>query len=119
MNDDQTRRWNPYTEPANVDESCDIALITPPPIGERSIVMNMSVCLSVCVCVHALVCPGSYLRNYVPSSPNFFTRATYGRGLVLLWRHNDMLCTSGFMDDVIFAHKPRLLDVTAQLKRSS
>ena len=77
------------------------------------------VCLSVCVCVHALVCPGSYLRNYVPSSPNFFTRATYGRGLVLLWRHNDMLCTSGFMDDVIFAHKPRLLDLTAQLKRSS
>ena len=25
----------------------------------------------------------------------------------------DMLCTSGFMDDVIFAHKPRLLDVAA------
>jgi len=51
MNDDQTRRWNPYTELANVDESCDIALITPPPIGERSIVMNMSVCLYVCVCM--------------------------------------------------------------------
>jgi len=30
-----------------------------------------------------------------------------------------ILCTSGFMDDVIFAHKPRLLDVTAQLKRSA
>ena len=27
-----------------------------------------------------------------------------------------MLCTSGFMDGVIFAHKPSLLDVTAQLK---
>ena len=27
-----------------------------------------------------------------------------------------MLCTSGFMDDVIFAHKPMLLDVAAQLK---
>jgi len=26
---------------------------------------------------------------------------------------------SGFMDDVIFAHKPRLLDVAAQLKRSA
>ena len=25
----------------------------------------------------------------------------------------------GFMDDVIFAHKPRLLDVAAQLKRSA
>jgi len=31
----------------------------------------------------------------------------------------DALCTSGFMDDVIFAHKPRLLDVAAQLKRSA
>jgi len=28
-----------------------------------------------------------------------------------------MFCISGFMDDVIFAHKPRLLDVAAQLKR--
>jgi len=30
-----------------------------------------------------------------------------------------MLCTSGFMDGIIFAHKPRLLDVAAQLKRSA
>ena len=30
-----------------------------------------------------------------------------------------MLCTSGFMDDVIFAHKPRLLDVVAKLKSSA
>ena len=29
------------------------------------------------------------------------------------------LCTSGFMDDVIFAQKPRLVDVAAQLKRSA
>jgi len=41
---------------------------------------------------------------------------TYGRGSVLLWWRSDMLCTSGFMDDVIFAHKLRLLDVAAQLK---
>jgi len=34
-------------------------------------------------------------------------------------RRSDMLCTSGFMDDVMFAHKPRLLDVAAQLKRSA
>ena len=31
----------------------------------------------------------------------------------------DTLCTSGFMDDVIFAYKPRLLDVATQLKRSA
>jgi len=29
------------------------------------------------------------------------------------------LCTSGFMDDVTFARKPRLLDVAARLKRSA
>jgi len=26
-----------------------------------------------------------------------------------------VICTSGFMDDVMFAHKPRLLDVAVQL----
>jgi len=30
-----------------------------------------------------------------------------------------MLRTSGFADNVILAHKPRLLDVAAQLRRSS
>ena len=30
-----------------------------------------------------------------------------------------MLCTSDLMDDVIFAHKPSLLDVAAQLKRTA
>ena len=32
---------------------------------------------------------------------------------------SDMLRTSGFMDDVIFARKPMLPDVAAQLRRSS
>jgi len=32
---------------------------------------------------------------------------------------SDTLCTSGFMDDVIFAYKTKLLDVAAQLKRSA
>jgi len=30
---------------------------------------------------------------------------------VLLWRRCDTLCTSGFMDDVILAHKPRQRNV--------
>jgi len=30
-----------------------------------------------------------------------------------------MLCTSGFMDDAIFAHMRRLLDIAARLKRSA
>ena len=48
-----------------------------------------------------------------------FVRVTCGRGSVLLWRRSDTLCTSGFMDDVISAHKPRLFDVADQLKRSA
>ena len=71
----------------------------------------------VCVCV--FVCPRSYLRNDTSDLHQIFVRVTYGRGSVLLWRRNDKLCTSGFMDDVIFAHKPKLLVVAAQLKRSA
>ena len=48
-----------------------------------------------------------------------FMHVTYGRGSVLLRRRNDILCTSGFVDYVVFAHKARLLDVAAQLKRSA
>jgi len=61
--------------------------------------MSVSVCLCVCLSV----------RDHVAC----------GRGSVVFWRRNDTLCTSGFMDDVMFAHKPRLLDVAAQLKRSA
>ena len=67
----------------------------------------------MCVCLSAII--SSELR--VRSSPNFFMHVADGRGSVLLWLRSDMLRTSGFMDDVIFAHKPRLLDVAAQLKR--
>ena len=75
--------------------------------------MSVSVCLSVCVC------PRSYLRNYTSDLYQFFAHVTYGRGSVLLWWRSDMLCTSGFTDDVIFDHKPMLLDIAAQLKRSA
>jgi len=54
-----------------------------------------------------------------PIFASFFVHVTYGRGSVHLWRRSDTLCTFGFMDDVMFAHKPRLLDVAAQLKRSA
>ena len=72
--------------------------------------------MSVCVCVCLSV------RDHIfgttrPIFTKFFVLVTYARGSVLLLRRSDTLCT--FMDDVIFAHKPRLLDVAAQLKRSA
>jgi len=66
----------------------------------------------VCVCLSAIVSSELHVR----CSPYFVVLVTYGRGSVLLWRRSD---TSGFMDDVIFAHKPRLLDVAVALKRNA
>jgi len=68
------------------------------------------------------VCVCSSVRDHIFGSPRpiftkFFVHVT--NGSVLLWRRSDKLCTSGFMDDVIFAHKPRLLVVAAQLKRNA
>jgi len=73
--------------------------------------MSVSVC--ACVCLSAIISSELHVRP----SP-IFMHVTYGRGSVLLSRRIYTLCTSGFMDDVIFANKPRLLDVAAQLKRS-
>ena len=86
-----------------------VRLITPPPIAERSIVMSVYVCL--CVCLPA--CPQEL---HVRSSPSFLCMLPMA---VARSTSGDMLCTSGFMDDIIFAHKPRLLDAAAQLKRSA
>ena len=99
---------------------CCRCLVTPPPIGNRSIVMSVSVCVRVCVCV--CVCLSG--RDHIFGTTRLiftkiFVRVTYGRGSFLIWRRNDTLCTSSFMDDVIFVHKSRLLDVAAQLKRSA
>jgi len=66
--------------------------------------------VSVCLCVSAIISSQLHVR----SSPTFL-HVTYGRGSAILWRRSDTLCTSGFMDDVMSAHKPRLLDVAAQL----
>jgi len=39
-----------------------------------------------------------------PNFTNFFVHVACNRGSVLLWRHCDMLCTSGFVVDVMFLH---------------
>ena len=72
--------------------------------------MSVSVCLSV-----VFVCPRSYLRNYASDLHQFFVLVTHGRGSVVLWRRTDTLRISGFMDDVIFAHKLSLFEVAAEL----
>ena len=74
--------------------------------------MTVSVCVCVCVC----------LRDHIFGTTraiftNFFLHFTYGRGSVLLRQRSDTLLISGFMEDVIFAHKPSLLDVAARLRQ--
>jgi len=90
------------------------AFVTPPPIGELSIVMSVSVCLSVCLSVRDHI-----FGTARPAFTKFFMQVSNGRGSVLLWRRRNKLCTYGFMDDTISTYKPGLLDVAAQLKRSA
>jgi len=52
--------------------------------------MTVSVSLFVCLSV----------RDNIFT--NFFLLVAYGRGSVLSWRRSDKLCTSGFIDDVVF-----------------
>jgi len=65
--------------------------------------VSVSVCLSVCVCLS--VRDHIFGPNYTSDLHQFFVHVTYGRGFVLVWRRSDTLCTSGFVDDVIFPYK--------------
>ena len=65
--------------------------------------MTVSVCQSACVCLCVYLFASISPEMHVRSLP-FFLHVTYSRGSVRLWRRRDMLCISGFMDDVIFAH---------------
>jgi len=85
------------------------------PIRQRSIVMSVSVSLCVCVSL-CLSVRDHVLETTRPIFTNFFVHVTYGRGSVLLWRRSDKVRISGFIDDVIFAHKLRLLEVAARLR---
>jgi len=67
----------PFTEKC-VSQKQHCYLLRPPSaVGERSIVMSVSVCLCV------FVCPRSYLRNYTSDLHQIFVHVTYGRGSVL------------------------------------
>jgi len=65
------------------------------PVGERIIAINLFVCLRVCVREHISGIAGPIFTKICLQIP-------CGRGSVLLWRRCDMLCTSGFVDDVTF-----------------
>jgi len=67
--------------------------------------MSVSVCMFICMRAH--------LRNYMAYLHQFFC-ACY----LCLWLSPPLACSdtlhiSGFMDDIIFVHKLRLLDIAA------
>jgi len=66
--------------------------------------MSVSVCLSVCLCLCAIISSELHVR----STPFF----VHGRGSELSWRR-----ISGFIDDVIFARTLRMLEVAARLRQ--
>ena len=76
--------------------------------------MSESVCVCVCACVYLSV-RDHIFENARPIVTKIYVLLTHGRGSVLFWWRNDTLCTSGFMDDVTFAHKP----IVARRRRPS
>ena len=76
-----------------------LTLVTSPPVGVQSIAMSVS--MSVCLSASAYRKPEVQLK---------FTKFSVGlrvirvRGSVLLWRQWDTLCTSDFVDDVMYSH---------------
>ena len=90
--------------PDSVAESIVLELLRNVTVCENRCVVEkycdeyVSVCLSVCLCV----CPRGYLQNHTRDLCQIFVHVAYGRGSVLLRRRCDTLCTSGFVDDIMF-----------------
>ena len=71
-----------------------------------------------CVCL----CECLSLRDQIfritrPVFANFCACYLWPYSSIVLWRRSDTLRISGSMDDVIFAHKLRLLEVAARLRQ--
>ena len=62
------------------------------------------------------VCRRSYLRNYTSFWACYLWPFRLGPPLAA---YSDVLRISGFMDDVIFAHKLRLLDIATRLRQAA
>ena len=69
--------------------------------------MSVSVCLSVYVCLSMIISSELHVR----SSPSVLCVLLLA--VAQSSSDGDTLCTSGFMDVVIFAYKQRLLDIAA------
>jgi len=70
--------------------SVHLSVITPPRPDMGAECCDERVCVCVSVCLSAII--SSKPR---PIFTKFLVHVTYGRGSVLLWWRNDMLCTSG------------------------
>ena len=69
------------------------------PGRDAVIAISVSLCLSVCLSVRSHIS-----KSARPDFTKFSVHVSCGRGSVLLCRQCNTLCTSGFVDDVIFSH---------------
>ena len=67
--------------------------------GGKTEYCDEHVCLSVCLSV----CPVACLMTRISTHHKFTAHVASGRGPVFIWRRCDTMCTSGFVDDVVFA----------------
>ena len=80
---------------------CDFAFLLIP--GRGAEYCDQFVCLSVCLCVSPCLSVRKHISGTAgPIFTKIVVQIPCGCGSVLLWRRCDMLCTSGFMDDVTF-----------------
>ena len=71
--------------------------VTSPPIYCEALRWAcLYVCMSVCLHVWKTTCSNFFMTFYV--------HVNCGRGSILFWQQRNTLYTSGFLDDVIFAH---------------
>jgi len=58
-----------------------------------------------CLCIWLSVYPLAYLKNHDQNSTKFSVCVTCAHNSVLHWRQCNTLCTSGFVDDVMFSRR--------------
>jgi len=90
----QTRAW--LTSLLYTSRTAQIPFVSPPPIGQRSIVMSVSVCVCVCLSVRDHI-----FGTTRPIFTKFFVHVSGDIGSVLLCRCCDTLYNFCFMDNVI------------------